>query len=161
LYAPLYTGQGSLVSWLTFTNRSSDDLNGRLSWIKPTTRGAHYYAAGFTNQYDVVGSSYIAPAGGADKALSLTTATISFARGNLPANFSNSLACTSAGRLSNVSTNKLSLSFTLATGAFRGTVTDPCTGKCLPFNGAVFQKADTGYGFLLGSDQSSQVFLCQ
>ena len=59
----------------------------------------------------------------------------------------------------NMSTNRLSLSFTVATGAFKGSVVDPATQKPISFGGVVLQKQNVGYGFFLGANQSGQVRL--
>jgi len=58
LYAPLYSGGGSVISWMTFTNRSTNDLQGLVAWIKPPLRAAKYYRSGFTNETEAVGSLY-------------------------------------------------------------------------------------------------------
>ena len=59
-------------------------------------------------------------------------------------------ACTSDG---------LNLYFYALTAHFGHWLTDPATGKALPFSGAVFQKQNAAYGFLLGTNQSSRVSL--
>jgi hypothetical protein len=159
LYAPLYAGQGSVLSWLAFTNRPTDDLNGALSWFKPANSRARYYPGGFTNDCQAVGSAYLRPLVARTPMLNLANATLSFTGGDLTASIINLLAETSSGQLGNISANRLSLSFSPATGAFRGSVTDPASGSSMPFSGAVFQKLQAGYGFLLGGDQSSRVDL--
>jgi len=58
-----------------------------------------------------------------------------------------------------LSPNALSLAFSPPTGAFNGSVVEPSTGKSLSFSGAVLQKISSGYGFLLGTNQSSRVSL--
>ncbi len=157
LYAPLYAGQGSLLSWLSFTNRPSDDFNGALSWIKPANSHARCYTNGFSNDCQALGSAYVPPVLTGTQDTTSTNATVSFAGGNLVADFANLLSETSAGRLSNLSSNRLSMSVSRTTGAFRGSVTDPSSGKSKPFAGALFQKLQAGYGFMLGLDQSSRV----
>src|SRR5207249_10252033 len=54
LYIALYKGDGSVLSWLNFANRTNDDINGTLSWIKLSGAGGQYYAGGFTRQYEAV-----------------------------------------------------------------------------------------------------------
>ncbi len=49
LYASLYAGKGSVLSWLAFENRTNDDINGLLSWIKLADVTAVYYPHSFTN----------------------------------------------------------------------------------------------------------------
>jgi hypothetical protein len=91
--------------------------------------------------------------------LNLTTASVAFCGGNLAPNFTNSVSLGLSSRVTNLSSNRLTLSFSTATGTFRGQATDPATGRSAAFSGAVFQKLNAGYGFLLGTDQSSQVVL--
>ena len=43
LYVPLYSGKGSLLSWVGFTNRPTDDFHGLLNWSKPVVPKAKYY----------------------------------------------------------------------------------------------------------------------
>jgi hypothetical protein len=158
VYASLYAGQGSLLGWLAFTNRADDDLNGMLNWIKPANSRARYYPAGFTEQIMAIGSVYSRPPG-TNHILDLDTATISFSGGNLAADFTNNVSIGRSSRVTNLSANRLNLSFSPSTGRFGGGVTDPAGGKPLPFSGAVFQRLNSGYGFLPGTDQSSRVVI--
>ena len=48
LYIPLYSGQGSVLGWLTFTNQADSDLEGLVNWIKPAHSVTNVYPAGFT-----------------------------------------------------------------------------------------------------------------
>jgi hypothetical protein len=157
LYAPLYAGQGLLLSWLSFTNRLTDDFHGALSWLKPANRLARYYPAGFTNAVQALGSDF-SPASGLSRQSS-TDVVLSFMGGNLAADFAKSLPVKSSGYVSFISSNWLSVAFSASSGAFRGLVKDPSSGKLLPFAGALFQKVHTGYGFLLDGDRSSRVLL--
>jgi len=158
LYVPLYGSKGLLVSWLDFTNETSDDLTGLTSWIKPASVNTKYYAAGFTNQLQALGSTFVKPAVGGD-ILDLHQTSIAFTGGDLADAFANQISLGLSSRVSDLSSNRLSLSFSLSTGTFTGTVADPGTGKPLRFNGAVFQKANAGYGLSLGTNQSSSVEL--
>jgi hypothetical protein len=64
-----------------------------------------------------------------------------------------------SSKVTNLSSNRLSLTFSLAAGTFLGSVNDPTTGRALAFSGVVFQKDNAGYGFLLGTNQSSHVLI--
>jgi len=161
LYVSLYTSKGLLAGWLDFTNEANDDLSGQVSWIKPALSNGHYYAGGFASDLTAAGSVYVQPASSANAILSLTNGMITFSGGNLSAEITNSIALGTSSRVTNLSANKLSLGFSLSTGLFTGRVTDPATGDSLPFGGAVFQKLDAAYGFLLGTDQSSDVQIGQ
>ena len=56
------------------------------------------------------------------------------------------------------STNKTSLTFTLPTGLFKGSVTN-ANPKTISFNGVVLQKQNLGCGYFLGTNQSGRVQL--
>ena len=56
LYVPLYSGQGSIMSWLAFTNQPNDDVSGLVSWIKPSNLKARYFPGGYTNECQAIGS---------------------------------------------------------------------------------------------------------
>jgi hypothetical protein len=159
LYIPVYSGQGVLISWLAFTNLPGSDINGLVSWVKPAISNAQYYPAGFTQECDAVGSSYIQPARQYTLALTLTNAHLAFSGGNLPAAFTNSVAVDRAGKLTYPSSNALTLTVTPLSGTFKGRVTDPSSGNSFSFGGAVFQKQNTGYGSLMGTNQSGGVTL--
>jgi hypothetical protein len=159
LYIALYSGQGSLLSWLAFTNQPGNDFNGLLSWIKPANPAATYYPAGFTNQCLAIGSAYLKPATSGSNVLNLTNAGVVFSGGNLAADFTNSVVFGPSSQITNLSSNPLTLTFSLSAGTFKGSVTDPATGNSLPFSGAVFQKQSAAYGFLLGTNLSSQVLI--
>ncbi len=159
LYVPLYAGGGALLSWLVFTNQPNDDFHGLLSWIKPGNAAARVYPGGFAYQCLAIGSAYRRPATSTGQILNLTNAYVVFSGGNLAADFTNSVVLGLNNQVTNLSSNKFTLSFSLATGIFKGSATDPATSKALPFSGAVFQKHNAGYGFLLGTNQSSRVSL--
>jgi hypothetical protein len=93
--------------------------------------------------------------------LALDQTTLAFSGGSLSADFTNSIALGASSAVTDLSPNPLSMTFTLSTGVFSGNVTDPSTGKSLPFSGAVFQKLNDGAGLLLGGNQSSGVLLGQ
>jgi hypothetical protein len=142
VYIPLYSGQGSLLGWLTFTNQADGDLEGLMNWIKPAHTGSNPYPAGFTNQTDTVGSHYGFTNG--VRALVLTNGVLILEGGN-----------TASGP------NGLSLTITNATGLFQGSLTNSLTGKIIKINGAVLQKLNAGYGTFLGTNQSGSVSLEQ
>jgi hypothetical protein len=155
VYVPLYTGKGAVLSWITFTNRANDDLNGTLSWIKAPGAKSKFYLAGFTNESAAIGSIYLAPVG--SNILNLTTGQIEFAGGNLSPDFTNSITLGTGNKLMGSDGVGLGLAFTLKSGLFSGKVTDPSTGKSLSYGGVVLEKMHSGYGYLLGTNQSSRI----
>lgn len=159
LYIALYSGGGSALSWLTLTNRTTDDVNGLLSWIKPAFPKAKQYPGGFTNETMTSGSLYIRPASSTNQVLDLTQTDILFGGGNLTVPFTNTITLSANNKITNLSSNKLSLTISVANGLFRGSVVDPSTGKPFNFAGALLQKRNAGCGFLLGTNHSSHVVL--
>jgi hypothetical protein len=156
LYASLYLGNGSLLSWLAFTNQAGSDLNGSLSWIRSSNPKAHYYPGGFTNDFNInaVGSAYLPPV--RTNILDLAAAQLEFSGGDLADSFTNFLTLGLNSTVKSGS-NHLAMTFVLSAGTYYGTVKDPSSGKTWPFRGAVLQKMNAGYGYLLGTNQSSSV----
>ncbi|NOS70319.1 MAG: hypothetical protein HOP33_10355 [Verrucomicrobia bacterium] len=154
LYSALYTSKGSLHGWMQFTNEDDSDINGELSWIKPTNTTAKYYPAGFTNEHHAVGSSYLPPT--TNRVVNMTNGTVEFHHGNLIQPITNNVLLTTNNKITNLSSNKLTMTFTLTSGLFKGSVTDTNTGKAIPFAGVLLQKLDSGYGYFLGTNQSGQ-----
>jgi hypothetical protein len=157
LYASLYVGQGSVLSWVTFANDASDDLTGAMSWIKLPVSTARYYPGGFATEVMASGSRFVKPAITTDSIINLPNGVVDFSGGNLSADFGNNIALAAGSKVTNLSANKLIMAFTTSSGLYKGTVVDPTSGATLPFAGAVFQKTDMGYGSLMGANQSSSV----
>ena len=158
LYVSLYAGKGAVVSWMTFTNQSSSDINGAVVWIKQANPAAAQYPAGFISDTKAVGSLYVAPAG-ANKAVNLSSASVSFTGGNLTTDFSNTVSVNAGSQVVNLSPNALTLTISTTLGSFTGQVAEPGTGVVHPFGGVVLQKQNTGYGFMTGGNASSRVVI--
>ena len=158
LYVSLYAGKGAIVSWMTFTNQVSSDINGAVVWLKQANPAAAQYPAGFISDTKAVGSLYVAPTGG-NKAINLSSASVSFTGGNLPTDFSNAVSVNAGSSVVNLSPNALTLTISTTLGSFTGQVAEPGTGVVHPFSGVVLQKQNAGFGFLLGSTRSSRVIL--
>lgn len=152
-YIPLYRGQGSLVSWIIFTNQPETDLTGLLSWIKPNSAGAKYYSGGFTDEVLTAGSKYIPRTTGVG-ALGWINGAVAFTAGNLAQPFTNSVAFTGSNKALNTGGTKMSLNLVLGSGLFKGTVEAPGTTGSAPFQGIVFQKTRTGTGVFLGANEA-------
>ncbi len=160
-YISLYSGKGCIMSWLTFTNDAKVDLSGMVSWIKPAISNATYYPAGFTYDFEAAGSAYQPPALSTMHVLSLTNANVLFSGGNLSADFVNAISLGNFSKVTNLSTNKLTLTFSTTSGTYTGSVIDPASNKARAFGGAVFQKQNTAFGMLRGTNQTSQVFISE
>src|SRR5438874_1845607 len=135
LYASLYAGSGSVLSWLTFSNQSGSDISGQLSWIKPANEKSRYFTNGFDYISSAAGSAF-RPASVTNEIMSAGTAAVDFSGGNLASDFSNLVFIDAHGKVTNMSGNKLSMGFGLASGIYHGLVTDPSNGHTMPFSGA-------------------------
>jgi hypothetical protein len=155
LYLSLYKGNGSALSWMNFANRTNDDINGALNWIKLPSAGGQFYPAGFTRQYDAVGSAYA----GGGSTLQLTAGNIVFSGGDLASDVTNSVAFGPGNKVTDPANSAFKMSFS-SKGTFKGTI-DLGTGEKSQFSGVVFQKKNVGNGLLLGTSQSSSVLVAQ
>jgi hypothetical protein len=157
LYVPLYGGMGSVWGWLQFDTNSAAEgtLTGTLSWIRPARPAATLYRAGFTNEITANGSRYTAPTNGNTRVIALTNGVVWLDGGNLSAPFTNQVTLTSSNRV--ISTNKMSLNIIAADGTFSGSAKVPGTARTNSFKGALFQDANAGYGYFLGTNQSGRV----
>jgi hypothetical protein len=149
LYSSLYSGAGSLIGWVQFTNRVGDDLNGTVFWILPPNHSAQY-PAGFTNELQTVGSRIIGSFG-----------------------FTNGLSILSGGILDSPATNyitvngsklisldsALTISASPSSGLFKGSFFDAVSGQSILFQGALLEKGGFGTGFFLSPNQSGKVYL--
>jgi hypothetical protein len=158
LFIPLYQGQGLIFSWVTFADSGTTDFSGDVSWIRPSLPRAKLYPEGFTAQAAISGSRYFRPARG-ESILNLAEATLALDGGNLDQPISDPVALDSNNRVTNLGTDKLSLSFSTSSGLFSGRVVDPNTSKSISFHGVVLQKQNIASGYFTGIDQSGQVVL--
>jgi hypothetical protein len=158
-YVLLYSGGGSLLSWIKVDDDPDDPddvFKGDSNWIKPVVAKAKYYPAGFTSQSEVHGSSYQPPTTGAP-ALSFISGEMIFSGADLPQPFTNCVLWDSGNKIRNLSSNKLTATVVAGTGAFSGSVTNPSTGKTYAFNGVVLQETESGCGFFTSSNQTGRV----
>jgi len=156
LYVWINPIQGCLLGWLSFTNQLVSDLGGTLSWTRGQQPASAYYPAGFAVETESIGSKYVPPPAGV-AILDFATGQLVLAGGNLTAGLTNQIQLGSNNRITNLSSNKLTLTFASASGLFRGSVVNPATGKSIAVNGAVLQKQNSGRGFFLGANQSGGV----
>jgi hypothetical protein len=159
LYVPLYSGKGSVWSWLEFdSNQPATSLGGLLSWIKPAGAGV-YLPAGLTNDVVVEGARYTPPTTGG-QVIGLTNGVVIFESGSLRGPLTNVVTLTADNKVIDLSlTNNLSLKVTLASGAFSGSVTEPGAKKPDSFKGVLLHDRNGGYGYFLGTNQSGSVIL--
>jgi len=154
LYVPLYGGQGSLFSWGAFNGTSG--LSGRTAWNKPVLLNAKYYKSGFSVSTTLPGSGYTRPGLGST-ILDFNDGFIALSGGDLPDSISNEILLRPDGRVTNLGANRLSLAFSLSSGAFSGSVVDPTTKRSVPFRGVVLQDRSVGAGYFSTIDQTGEV----
>jgi len=157
LYASLYSGRGSLLGWLLFADRTGDDISGKASWIRPAISTSAFYPAGFEVDSDALGSSYVKPAGTTARILEITHGVFTLSGGNRSSDSANEVMLGLGSKVTNLGTNKLTLSFTLSSGLFKGTFTEVGTTRKITFNGAVLQKMNDGSGYFLDTTESGRV----
>ena len=157
-YVQLYSGKGVMTSWQTFDSQTNTGFQGWLVWIKPTNSAARFYPAGFDYERNVFGEAYLPPVG-TNVIFNADNIQVPFAYGDLPVNFANLIKLGPGNKITNLSANKLTMNFSLSTGIFTGTVTDPGMNKIWSFSGAVLQQNNVGYGSLMGTNSSSQMAL--
>jgi len=138
LFVPLYKGKGLVIAWVSFANRTTDDLHGGLNWLKQPDLLSKYYPGGFALEGNAVGSLFSAPS-----ALVLN-AEVAQLQSN-------------GGAATVVTAIKVSTS----TGIFKGSLMDKTTGKPAKFQGALLLKMQTGYGFILQAGESAPLTLTQ
>jgi hypothetical protein len=160
LYVPLYAGKGSIFSWITFPSASVSDLSGNVSWIKPATPTAKYYPSGFTLSVPAAGSRYSQPPTGTP-VLSFADGQILLAGGDLGQNLVNNVTLGSRNLVTGAA--NVSLTFTLSSGLFKGSVPSPAGwgAKTISFGGVVLQQYNLGVGYFLGAHQSGEALFWQ
>ena len=156
LYASPYVGQGLILSWITLGARPMNDLSGNLIWIKPPMPKTKYYPGGFTLETSATGSRYNQPPNGTP-ILSFSSGEIRLSGGGLRSEVVNYVTLGANNRVT--STNKASLTFTLTTGTFTGSVPSPtgAKGKTIRIGGVVLQDQKVGKGYFLGTSESGEV----
>jgi hypothetical protein len=159
LYGSLYSGRGSVVSWLQFTNQPDSDLSGRFIWLRSAAAPGKYYPSGFTNEVWASGSSYTKPASGV-KAFRSGDGALVLSGGGLADSLTVPFTWGSNNRITpKNSADKLSFTFTAASGLFRGSVLNPQTHKPVTFQGVLLDKSAMGAGFFLNTNKSGHVYL--
>ncbi len=157
LFGRLYAGKGSVLGWVEFADRPTDDFLGLLSWVSPAQPKRRLYPAGYEVNRSLVGSRYVRPIPNTSPVLALGPGILQFEGGNLPSEIVNDVLLRTNNKVINLSSNKLSLNLTLPSGQFSGRVVDPVTGKTIPFKGAVLQKRVAGFGLFTGTNQTGRV----
>jgi hypothetical protein len=155
---PLYfaSKQGSILGWITFATSPDHDLSGSAKWTKLPLSTSKYYPAGFTNSVNVIGSIYRFTNG--VPVLNFVNGLVALGGGNLAGGVTNGVSLDSASKITNLSSNALTMSVTTSSGLLKGTMTVPGSQSKVTFNGVVLQKRNRGHGYFLGTNQSGWVY---
>ena len=163
-YVPIYQtyngGQAVLFGWLVINPADTTDLQGSLRWER-AAGGAGGFAAGFTNQIQVLGSRYLPPAPGTRVLNLVNSPVILFDNGDLSPGFSQSFELDTRNHFALRAPNaaKVNLNLNPASGVLNGTFVNPTTHRPTEFRGVVLQKQNYGGGFFPGSGISGSVFV--
>ncbi len=163
LYVPLYATKGSLIGWLTVTNKPTSSVEGDVSWIKKAgTTTITYYAGGFTNDVVAMGSSISLTPG--TRGLSLTNGLAIFSGGDLTRSVTNTFTLTvnNAIAIDPGQSDNVLLSIDPNTGIITGSFIDRTTGTKVPVKGVLLQKQNSARGYFLSApNHVSGSFLIQ
>jgi hypothetical protein len=144
LYVSLYRGEGSLLSWLTFTNSTAALSTNAALWF-------HDHDFSLTNLSLWLGAYPTTVTG--TNAFGAGSVSVQFSGGNLVNSPAKTVALDPNGIGGSFSNLSLTVSSTpgiypgLGAGMFTGSYKDPASGKTIRFNGAVLHPTETGYGF--------------
>jgi len=170
LYQSLYSGKGSLLGWIYFTNEPPETVstNSSFTWIKPAVPGS-LYPLGFTNQIPqgVLGSFFTNMTKAGVPVLNLTDATLVLSNGNLTGgtltftniNITNNALTNLAGKTTLGPTNYLLLTIKTNNGVV--TVIFQPTGSktTTTAHGAVLQNQTNALGAFPGASQTGSLIL--
>ncbi len=157
LHVPIYGGRGSILSWVIFVESSEASFTGVFNWIKPALSGTPPFIKRLRRATRTLRLELSASTNSVDHALLFNRGGVEFSAGNLAADFENEVILDENNKVSNLGTNKLTLSISKSSGLFSGTVTPPGAARSISFKGALHQKQNYGGGFFLGTDQSGRV----
>jgi len=159
VYVPFSGNHGSLIGWLSITNRDSDDLHGQLTWTRLSTPMARFYALGFTNaNINAFGSRYAPPAFGS-AALNFVNASMIFSGGNLSVPSTNNVTVGVNNKITVPGSNNVSLTISAATGQITGTALPSGSAKASAVKGVALQKQNVAAGYMLLTNQSSRILI--
>jgi hypothetical protein len=153
LYVPLYRGQGYLFGGVTFNNNDTTDLSGQINWEKQTTNG-------FSAVTTLNGSFYNRPPAGGS-VLNFSAGTLALNGGDPAVNIQDQVLLQPNGRVTSTDGLRLSVSFSLTSGSFSGSVVDPDLGRSIPFRGVALQKQNLASGYFSTSTNQSGAVVIQ
>jgi hypothetical protein len=160
LYQSLYSGKGSLLGWIQFTNSPPPGVSGNswVNWIKTAATGK-FYPLGFTNLMTNLPASPYTNATGRP-ALALTNGTLTLSNGNLGQPLIYEVSLTSSNTLDADPTNHLGIAINTNTGVvtvvFRPNATNTATNVA---TGVVLQNQTNAFGAFRGTNQSGSLII--
>ncbi len=158
-YLNLYSGQGSTIGWLTFTNRGTSSIEGDVSWIKTGVVPGKNYFGGFTNEVTGAGSHYPNPVP-AGRILSITNGEVVLSANNLDPSLTNGIFLNTNNAVTVTSgSNNLKLTLTASSGAVKGTFTHPTNLATTKITGIILPEQNVVRGFFLNTTNSGAVIL--
>jgi choice-of-anchor C domain-containing protein len=160
LYQSLYSGKGSLLGWILFTNEPPNTLstNSWVNWIK-TPEPRTLYPLGFTNLLTNLQSSPYTNAAGV-RLLNLTNATLTLSSGNLAEPLTYAVTLTSSNTLVSDPTNHLLIKVNPKDGVLTVTFRpDPAKAATKAATGAVQQDQTNALGTFSGATESGTLIL--
>jgi hypothetical protein len=152
LYVPLYSGRGSMVGWLNFTNGNTRCLGSRLSWYKPSLPLSRFYPEGFTVDTSLAGADYVPPRSGG-LPIRLAQGRVILSGGGLVTPLTEEAQLLDGLRVG----RNLTVQLKPSSGLFHGTLIAPENGLRLPFKGVFLQGLNLGSGFFLDGSRSGLV----
>ena len=162
LYLPLDAGAGCMLGWISVgaPGGAGEEVTGRVSWFKPATATATLYPGGLSEALRWRGGRFQKPVPGPTP-WGATNAWVILSGGGLEPAFTNRLALSAAGKVTDLDFHGLTLTFVGASGFFNGTVTVPGVSPAVRFHGAIEGPRDGGSGFFTrkGSSASGRVRL--
>jgi len=151
---PLYGNLGLIIGWLNISNGVSGDA----AWLKPNVPTSRFYPAGFSLATSATGLPYH-PSTAGTGLFSLTNGMVLFSGGGQADTVTNLINIDAKSKVTNLSSNRLSLTFKSTTGLFSGKATVPNSTQSLPFGGVLLQGTDAAQGYFLGAGQSGEVLV--
>ncbi len=153
LYVSLYSGQGCVLGWMTFSNQPATIFGGSLNWAKPTLTNSLLYPAAFAGANDVIGSVFQTPKVSTNLLVSFGNGSMILSGGNLTDSISNSVTVNPTS-VAVSGTNHVTLTLNRTSGLVSGSFIHPDLHRTITLTGVVLQQQNIGSGFFLGTNQS-------
>lgn len=152
-YVSAYSGKGTLLGWLNFTNVTETAIAGNVTWIKTAAVGGAYYNTGFSYETAVIGSTFSLPQFGLT--LDATDAYASIDRGNLPGALTNRVTGLSTVQAGGI--NALKVNFRTTYGNISGSFKYPgVSNASTTYKGVVLQQQRIAGGYFLGPSEGGR-----